>query len=77
MGRALAGRGRLRRTAKLGLGWAFLSGELSSAKERRTVRFIIVILLLFLAAMAGLYVYGQMLDPEQRMIEEEARDVAS
>ncbi len=41
------------------------------------MRFIIVILLLFLAAMAGLYVYGQMLDPEQRMIEEEARDVAS
>lgn len=41
------------------------------------MRFVVILLLLALAAMAGLYVYGQMLEPEQRMIEEEARDVAS
>ncbi len=38
------------------------------------MRFVIILLVLVLAAMAGLYFYGQMLEPEQRVIEQEARD---
>jgi len=40
------------------------------------VRFIIIVVLLILAGLAGLYVYGQMLEPQTRMIEQEALDVA-
>lgn len=60
-------------------GWgAFdVRGFSHSAKERRALRFVIILLVLAIAAMAGLYIYGQMLEPEQQMIEEEARDAAS
>lgn len=40
------------------------------------MRFVIILLLLALAALAALFVYGQMLEPDQQVIEQEARDVA-
>jgi hypothetical protein len=36
------------------------------------VRFFLVIILLALAALAGLFIYGQLLQPETRTIEQEA-----
>ena len=36
------------------------------------MRFIVIVLLLALAGLAALYVYGQMLEPDMRTIEQEA-----
>ena len=36
------------------------------------MRFVVILLLLAAAALAALYVYGQMLEPEQETIEQEA-----
>lgn len=36
------------------------------------MRFIAIIVLLFLAGLVGLFVYGQMMEPELREIEVEA-----
>jgi hypothetical protein len=41
------------------------------------LRFIIVLLLATAAILAALYVYGQMIEPEQEMIEQEAINAAS
>jgi hypothetical protein len=40
------------------------------------VRFVLILLVLVLAALAGLYIYGQMLEPDTRTIEQEALDVS-
>lgn len=40
------------------------------------VRFVVIVILLAVAALAGLFVYGQMLEPEQVEIEVEAANVA-
>lgn len=39
-----------------------------------TLRFVIIIILVALAALAGLFVYGQMLEPETRTISQEAEN---
>ena len=39
-----------------------------------SVRFTLIIAFLALAVLAGLYVYGQMLEPQTRTIEVEARN---
>ena len=36
------------------------------------MRFVIILILIALAALAGLFVYGQMLEPETQTITEEA-----
>ena len=36
------------------------------------MRFILIVVLLALAALAGLFIYGQLLQPEVRTIEQEA-----
>ena len=36
------------------------------------MRFILIIFLLALAALVGLYIYGGMIEPETRTIEQEA-----
>lgn len=40
------------------------------------MRFVLILLALVLAGLAGLYVYGQMLEPDTRTIEQEALDGA-
>ncbi len=40
------------------------------------VRFVVILLVLVIAALGGLYIYGQMLEPDTRVIEQEALDVA-
>lgn len=40
------------------------------------VRFVVIMILLAIAALAGLFVYGQMLEPEQVEIEVEAVNAA-
>jgi hypothetical protein len=40
------------------------------------VRFVVIVILLALAAMVGLFIYGQMLEPEQVEIEVEAVNAA-
>ena len=39
-----------------------------------TLRFVIILILAVLAVLAGLFVYGQMLEPETRTISQEAED---
>lgn len=39
------------------------------------MRFVAVVFLLAVAGLVGLYVYGQMLEPETRTIEVEANEV--
>ncbi|MHA7873003.1 MAG: hypothetical protein ACX939_11690 [Hyphococcus sp.] len=39
------------------------------------MRFVLIIIVLALAALTGLYLYGQMLEPETRTIEQEASRV--
>jgi len=41
------------------------------------VRFVMIVVLIVLAALVGLFVYGQMLEPETRLIEQEAVDAPS
>jgi len=40
------------------------------------VRFVVILLVLVIAALGGLYLYGQMLEPDTRIIEQEALDVS-
>ncbi|WDI31729.1 hypothetical protein PUV54_00815 [Hyphococcus flavus] len=40
------------------------------------MRFFAIVLLIALAALIGLFVYGQMLEPETRTIEVEANEAA-
>ncbi|MEO1243625.1 MAG: hypothetical protein AAFX54_17080 [Pseudomonadota bacterium] len=40
------------------------------------MRFVLIIVALLAAALAGLYIYGQMLEPETQTIEQEALDVS-
>lgn len=40
------------------------------------MRFVLIIVVLLAAAVAGLYIYGQMLEPETQTIEQEALNVA-
>ncbi len=40
------------------------------------MRFVLIILFLALAALAGLYIYGQMLEPQTETIEVEALNAA-
>ncbi len=40
------------------------------------MRFGLILLLLVIAVLAGLFVYGQMLEPETATIEQEALDVS-
>ncbi len=36
------------------------------------MRFILIVAALIVAALVGLFIYGQMLEPETRLIEQEA-----
>ena len=38
------------------------------------MRFVLIVVVLAVAVLAGLYIYGQMLEPETRIIEQEALD---
>jgi len=49
----------------------------TSGEGAENLRFVIILLLLAAAVLAGLYVYGQMLEPEQETIEQEAINAAS
>lgn len=40
------------------------------------MRFVAIIILAALAGLVGLYIYGQMLEPETRTIEVEANEAA-
>ncbi len=49
--------------------------ETGRAKQRSdTLRFVIILILVALAALVGLFVYGQMLEPETRTITQEAEN---
>jgi len=39
-----------------------------------TLRFVIILILIALAALVGLFVYGEMLEPETRTITQEAEN---
>ena len=41
------------------------------------MRLVFIIFLLAIASLAGLYIYGQMLEPDTRTIEQEALDASS
>lgn len=41
------------------------------------MRFVLILAVLIVAALAGLYIYGQMLEPETRTIEQEALDASA
>ena len=41
------------------------------------VRLVLILVVLVIASLAGLYIYGQMLEPETRTIEQEALDASS
>ncbi len=41
------------------------------------MRFVLIVVFLGLAALVGLFIYGQMLEPETRVIEQEALDAGS
>lgn len=45
-------------------------------EENDDVRLVLIIVVLLAAAVAGLYIYGQMMEPETRTIEQEALNVA-
>ncbi len=45
-------------------------------EESGDVRLVLIIVLLLATAVAGLYIYGQMLEPETQTIEQEALNVA-
>ena len=38
------------------------------------MRFVLILLVLAIGALTGLYIYGQMLEPDTRTIEQEALD---
>ncbi len=50
------------------------AGRRAGARNRGAgiVRFILVVVLLALAGLAGLYIYGEVLKPDTRTIEQEA-----
>ncbi|MEM9495566.1 MAG: hypothetical protein AAGA09_06145 [Pseudomonadota bacterium] len=45
-------------------------------KKRALVRFILIVVFLALAVLAGLFIYGQSLQPQTRVIEQEAIDAS-
>lgn len=47
-------------------------GRESGTAGAKIVRFFLVVVVLALAALAGLYVYGELLKPDTRTIEQEA-----
>jgi hypothetical protein len=46
-------------------------------QEPKNVRFILVVVLLAIAALAGLYIYGELLKPDTQTIEQEAVSAAA
>lgn len=48
----------------------------ASRRGKVSVRFVAIIVLLALAGLIGLFVYGQMMEPELREIEVEAENAA-
>ena len=52
--------------------WARLAAEDVAALGAEIVRFFLIVVGLAVAALAGLFIYGQLLEPDTRMIEQEA-----
>jgi hypothetical protein len=52
-------------------------GAIAIDEGARGLRFVLILLVLALAVLAGLFVYGQMMEPETQTIEVEANDAGN